>query len=98
VTPHSPEGPFPASVHLSGRIGKAADQHVRTIPWLCTLSRSSGSAINSGANPTLSCHGHAGAFEARHNQPPAGGDCHHRGSDEQMFGREQQGPRGGQSD
>jgi hypothetical protein len=25
VTPHSPEGLFPASVHLSGRIGKAAD-------------------------------------------------------------------------
>jgi hypothetical protein len=24
MTPHSPEGPFPASVHLSGRIGKAA--------------------------------------------------------------------------
>jgi len=25
VTPHSPEGLFPASVHLSGRIGKAPD-------------------------------------------------------------------------
>jgi hypothetical protein len=50
--------------------------------WLRTLSRSSGSAINSGVSPTRlkkRRHGHAGAFEARDRQAGKAPLRHRRG-------------------
>src|SRR5262249_33480956 len=54
VAPHSPAGPFPASVHLSGRIGKAADQcelvHV-AVAQLRVLLLVGNRANSTGGNP-----------------------------------------------